>query len=393
MSWHPGPLKHWLELNDSGVWGDDPTGVNDTVVLRSTDIRLEGGWSIDDPAIRSIIPSEGFAKRLGVGDLVVVKSSGSPEHLGKTAIVTPDVAQLNACFANFVQRLRPRRSADPRYVWYLLNSKTASDEMANLGNTTTGLRNLNGTIIGSVRFPGPPLGEQSAIADFLDRETARIDALIAAKRRMIDLLEERWRAAVVKRMTELSALRGTTPLKRMVVCLDGRRIPLSQEERATRRGPFAYYGASGVVDYIDSYLFDETLVLLGEDGAQLADPHYEIAFVVQGKCWVNNHAHVLRPSGSDPHFLAMHLMTFDRMAFISGSTREKITQDDMAAIPVPALSLNEQRKEAARLAAGRDAARRAVAAVSAQVDLLVEHRQALITAAVTGELAVPGVTA
>jgi type I restriction enzyme, S subunit len=189
--WGPGPLRHWLAINDSGVWGEDPTGKGDVPVIRSTEIRLDGSWDLSEVATRSLASAEVQSKRLLQGDLVVVKSSGSPEHLGKTAIVTPVVAAMRPCFANFVQRLRACSWADPRYLWYLLNSRSATSELEVLGNTTTGLRNLNGSIIGSVTFPGPSLIEQRAIADFLDAETAYIDALIAKKQLMATLLRER----------------------------------------------------------------------------------------------------------------------------------------------------------------------------------------------------------
>ena len=184
-------LKYVLDLNDSGTWGEDPTGDNDVVVLRSTDIRLNGSWRITDPAIRHISGIDKLRKRLAYGDIVVVKSSGSPEHLGKSAIVTEDVASMRPCFANFVQRLRPSVSSDSRYIWYVLNSKWAADEMARLGNTTTGLRNLNAEIIGSVWIPVTTLAKQRAIANYLDTESGRIDALITKKRRSIELLAER----------------------------------------------------------------------------------------------------------------------------------------------------------------------------------------------------------
>ncbi len=182
---------------------------------------------------------------------------------------------------------------------------------------------------------------------------------------------------------------GAIPLRHLVRCLDGRRIPVSGEERASRTGPYPYYGASGIVDWIDDWLFDEHLVLLGEDGAQLGDPTYPVAQVVQGKIWVNNHAHVLRPTKADPTFLAFHLNTFDRVAFMSGGTREKITQDDMNRIPVPNLSIEHQRKIAHELSAVRAGSDRMISAIRRQDALLQERRQALVAAAVTGQLNIP----
>ena len=84
-------------------------------------------------------------------------------------------------------------------------------------------------------------------------------------------------------------------MKRFLVSLDGRRVPLSSEERSYRGGEFPYYGASGIIDSIDAFLFDEDLVLVSEDGANLLNRSTPIAFVATGKYWVNNHAHSLRP--------------------------------------------------------------------------------------------------
>jgi len=160
---------------------------------------------------------------------------------------------------------------------------------------------------------------------------------------------------------------------------------VSAEERAGRAGTYPYYGASGIVDWIDDWLFDEEIVLLGEDGAQLGDPAYPIAQVVRGKVWINNHAHVLRPVHVDAEFLSFHLNTCDRVAFTSGGTREKITQADMNRIPVPHLRAEHQRDVARQLAEVRAKSDDMVSVLTRQAALLEERRQALITSAVTGQ--------
>jgi len=131
---------------------------------------------------------EAAQARLRAGDLVVVKSSGSPSHLGKTALVTDEVERLGACFSNFVQRLRLVGSVEPRFAWYFLNSRFAAQQLDQLGTTTTGLRNITRGILAAVLFPCPPIEKQWAIADYLDRETARIDALTSAKDSTLALL-------------------------------------------------------------------------------------------------------------------------------------------------------------------------------------------------------------
>ncbi|MGI8433829.1 MAG: hypothetical protein ACR2LE_03725 [Nocardioidaceae bacterium] len=130
----------------------------------------------------------------------MTKSSGSARHIGKTTLVDDAVESLDASYGNFMQRLRVSPSrACPRYVWYLLNHDTVRSQFGDLSTTTTGLANLNATTIGSVLVPWFPLPEQRAIADYLDRETAQIDALIGKQERLIETLRER-RASVIDNM-------------------------------------------------------------------------------------------------------------------------------------------------------------------------------------------------
>ena len=206
--WKVRPLKAVLSRNDGGVWGDDPdeTGTGDTVVLRSTEQTVDGGWAIEAPAVRALSPREQADALLAVEDLVLTKSSGSELHIGKASLVTVEIAELNACFSNFMQRLRVQPGFEPRLVWYLLNCPVGRQQLVFHSNTTTGLANLNGTIIGQVMTPLPPLDEQRAIAACLDRETERMDALVAKKRQLIERLQE-YRTALITR----TVTRGLPP--------------------------------------------------------------------------------------------------------------------------------------------------------------------------------------
>ena len=201
--WEIRPLKALLSKNDSGVWGDDPDeeDVRSTIVLRSTEQTADGGWAIEAPATRMLSPPEKAGALLTVGDLVVTKSSGSEFHIGKASIVTAEVSDLNACFSNFMQRLRCRSGFDPRLVWYLLNSPVGRQQLVFNSNTTTGLANLNGTILGEVVTPVPPIDEQRTIAEYLDRETERIEILVAKKRQLIERLQEYRNALITRNVT------------------------------------------------------------------------------------------------------------------------------------------------------------------------------------------------
>jgi len=102
------------------------------------------------------------------------------------------------------------------------------------------------------------------------------------------------------------------------------------------KGTFPYWGAGNVVDYVDRFLFDEPLVLLGEDGAPFFECDRDVAFAVNGPIWVNNHIHVLRPLADrvEQRYLAHALNAVDYGRFISGSTRDKLTQEDMLRITI-----------------------------------------------------------
>jgi type I restriction enzyme S subunit len=208
--WEVKPLKALMSRNDAGVWGEDfdDEGV---IVLRSTEQTVDGKWKIDDPARRKLSIREASAARLALGDLVVTKSSGSELHIGKTSIVDERVAGLGCCFSNFMQRLRMAPPNTPQLHWYLLNCPVAREQLVFLSSTTTGLGNLNGSILGAIRVPVATQSEQRAIAAFLDRETARIDALVAKKERLIALLQEQRTALITRAVTK--GLDPTVPMK------------------------------------------------------------------------------------------------------------------------------------------------------------------------------------
>jgi type I restriction enzyme S subunit len=142
----------------------------------------------------------------------------------------------------------------------------------------------------------------------------------------------------------------TRPLGDVVDVLDHRRVPVSAVERAKRPGSVPYYGAAGRVGSIDEKLFDEPLLLLGEDGVQFFDQSKTKAYLIDGPSWVNNHAHVLRPRPDvDRRWLLHYLNVFDYDGYANGTTRLKLTKSSMTAIPVPVPPLDEQHRIVAAL--------------------------------------------
>ena len=125
--------------------------------------------------------------------------------------------------------------------------------------------------------------------------------------------------------------------------LDSKRIPVTANKR--RNGKYPYYGANGLQDYVDDYIFDDELVLLAEDGGNFNSKEKPIAYRVSGKCWVNNHAHVLKPKqGINVDYLCYALMYYDVSGLVNGATRQKLTQATMRKMKIPVLSEIDQLK-------------------------------------------------
>lgn len=125
--------------------------------------------------------------------------------------------------------------------------------------------------------------------------------------------------------------------------LDSMRIPITASDR--KEGKYPYYGANGIQDYVNDYIFDDELVLLAEDGGNFGSKEKPIAYRVSGKCWVNNHVHVLKPKEEiDVDYLCYSLMFYKVDGMINGATRKKLTQTAMKKMKIPLRNIVEQKK-------------------------------------------------
>lgn len=177
-------------------------------------------------------------------------------------------------------------------------------------------------------------------------------------------------------------------LEKCVDILDNQRIPVNSDERQKRQGNVPYFGATGQVGWIDDYLFDEELVLIGEDGAPFFDKSKPIAYIIDGKAWVNNHAHVLRAKSeiTSNLFLKWFLDLFDFHGYVNGTTRLKLNQGAMKPIPVLLPPLNEQKRIVEKL----EKLLGKVEAAQERLDkipvILKRFRQSILAAACSGKL-------
>ena len=147
-------------------------------------------------------------------------------------------------------------------------------------------------------------------------------------------------------MISRNSINGAFPIKRLgevVEFLDSQRRPVTESDR--RAGTYSYYGANGQQGTIDDFIFDEPLVLLAEDGGHFGEPERGIAYRISGKTWVNNHAHVLRPTSAiDLAYLCRVLENYDVTPFVTGTTRGKLTKAGASEIVIPLPPLPEQRR-------------------------------------------------
>ncbi len=315
-----------------------------------------------------------------------------------------ELSECRGCVSPAYTVLRAKQSIDSRYYKFLLKS---SGFVSELQASSTGIRDgktIRYSEFGDLLLPLPPAVEQHAIATFLDRRTARIDTLIAKYERLLELLEEKRQAVITRAVTkgldpnvpmkdsgvewlgEVPAQWEVGKLKHWMESLDHKRIPLNSEERADLEHFYPYYGASGIIDYVDSFIFDEALLLVGEDGANLVARGSRLSFVAEGRYWVNNHAHVLRPKGN-LHFWCERLEALDFAPFVTGSAQPKLTIEALlnmvVSLPVHA---GEQNAIGEYVRTFDQEYQLVISKVQHQIALLKEYRSTLITAAVTGKI-------
>ncbi len=131
---------------------------------------------------------------------------------------------------------------------------------------------------------------------------------------------------------------GTSSLLALADCLDNLRIPLNDAQRQRMQGDIPYCGANGVLDYVSDFVVDDDIILMAEDGGYFDEyASRPIAYRMQGKCWVNNHAHILKAKrGHDQGFLFYSLVHKNILSFLASGTRAKLNKSEMEKIVVPA---------------------------------------------------------
>jgi type I restriction enzyme S subunit len=306
--------------------------------------------------------------------------------------------------------LRARKTINSTYFHYLFRNPNC---LAELKKHSRGIMDMRLRLyfdkFGDIIIPFPSYETQNKIVCFLNDKTAKIDKAIALKEKLIALLKERKQIMIQNAVTkgldpnvkmkdsgvdwigEIPEHWEVKNLRYAFKFLNHRRIPLSAIERETMQGEYPYYGASGIIDYVDNYIFNEKTILIAEDGANLLSKSTPLAFVAEGKYWVNNHAHILQPKFEGFLYWAELLSLIDYTVFISGAAQPKLSRDSLGGVKVivPPKSEIEQLVKLIRKVNNKFS--RTFKLQSTQINKLKEYKATLIDSAVTGKIKVPGV--
>jgi type I restriction enzyme S subunit len=416
--WRRIRLKNLIEHVRNGTWGEEPDADQvGTVCIRAADFDRQRNRVSEAKLVRrSLTPVEVGKHRLQPGDLVLEKSGGGDRQpVGAAVIFDLDIPAVPT---NFAARVRPAQHVEPRFLNYVLRATYDLGINQRSIKQTTGLQNLDADSFFSERWAAPDREEQRAIADFLDRETARIDALIAKKHRIKRLLQERARIIVSEVVT---GSRDITTSKEFqgaparpigafaAVQLGRQRTP--KDDQGPHMVPYlrAANVKDGVLDLSDVkqmnfspaeqpiFALTPGDVLVTEGAGSLAAVGASTIWngEINGTVCFQNTLIRLRPRGDNisPSFLywwARHAYGSGLFAAeATGANIFHLGADRLRTVQVTLPSPTGQEEIVRYLEMASEHSQQLIGRQERQLGLLQEHRQALITAAVTGQMDIP----
>lgn len=277
--------------------------------------------------------------------------------------------------ADGVKVLKPKQFLDARFLRFYLKA----NPLPSLGYAR------HYRHISTLKVPLPSLDEQKRIVAVLDQAFATLDRASAhAGVNMADAtaLLSNWVRATFAASKHVWCVKSLVEVSEN---LDRLRVPITKSDREP--GAVPYYGASGVVDHVATHIFNEDLLLVSEDGANLLARTYPIAFSITGKAWVNNHAHVLRFNDLDTQeFVRLYLNSVSLEPFVTGMAQPKLNQKALNGIPIPFPEVAEQRRIVAQAREIGEASERARDRYDLQIADIEQLRQSLLQKAFSGQL-------
>ncbi|MFZ9751970.1 MAG: restriction endonuclease subunit S [Cyanobium sp.] len=399
--------------------------------LRTSNIQRELDWKSVYFVSKAFVNKPSQLVRLGD---VLMSMANSYELVGKVSVARQ--LPCETAFGAFLAALRPTQALTDQFLFHFLRSESVQSQIREGSSQTTNIANVSAARLREIVIPLAPLNEQRRIAAKLDATLAAVDA---CRQRLdgVEALLKRFRQAVLAAATsgeltrewrvvnplnidtannEIASLVEARLYNRMKVrnplepdlshwesqppaswmvgsvsmiaeCLDNQRIPVKKEKRKSAKGLYPYYGANGMVDMVDEYIFDGEIVLVTEDET-FYGREKPIAYRSSGKCWVNNHAHVLKPQDSiTADYLCYALMHYPVLPWLTGATgRAKLTQAVLNCLPIAIPPAAEMREIVIQVKSLFSLADQLEARLSAARKIVERLTPALLAKAFRGEL-------
>ena len=364
-------VQKMRKMKDSGIeWiGEIPEGWEVTKLKYLSTFPIEKNTHIDSPYI-GLENIESWTGKYVSSDSQYDKSqaltfSRNNILFGKLRPYLAKVfcASNDGCCSSEFCILNFSSPVNIRYFWNLLISPTFIDHVTK-STYGTKMPRANTDFIKNICVPVPPRIEQDRIALYLDATSAKIDSLISETRSSIEEYKKLKQAIITQAVTkgvrgeremkdsgvewigEINHRFSLIKLKYICSILDQYRKPISADKRSQSGSIlYDYYGASGAIDKIDDYTINDHVMLIGEDGANLRMRNLPLMYEVNGKAWINNHAHILKPTERvDFYYLFYSLEGLDINPYITGSSQPKLSQEKLQNIWVPLPDFEEQQE-------------------------------------------------
>lgn len=413
LSWSIHKLKY-LKSDEKYSIVDGPFGTqlhNDEYVdegvpvVRVTNLDFNGNFHSENLVF---ITEEKYnsLKRSSIkeNDLIIAKTGAT---IGKTGLFVGFDKGIvsSSCF-----KLAIKKHINLNLIKYLLISNVGQKQILILSSGAT-RDSMNIEEFSNIVFPIPNnTDEQNQIVNFLDKKVNIIDNTIEKDKELIELLKEKRNALINQAVTK--GLNPNVPMKDSGIewigeipknwqiskikyeleFLDYKRRPLSAEIRGEMDNKiYDYYGASGVIDKVDSYIFDGKFLLVGEDGANLLSRSTSLSFLAEGKFWVNNHAHILNVKNGILDYYVYLLEAIDYTPYIEGSAQPKLTAENLKNIQIVSPPKFEQKSISEYLNTKVNTLNQIIEKTETKIGLLEEYKASLIYNVVTGKVDVRGV--
>lgn len=307
----------------------------------------------------------------------------------------PIITKIQTSINQDLKVVRPKIKIHNDFLYYLfLNIENDIIKLSN-GTTVLGIT-LNS--LNEIDIHLPSLETQQAIVSKIEELFSELDKGIEDLK-TAQLQLKTYRQSVLKwafegKLTNEKVKDGELPkcweimkFGEVVNNYDGKRRPLSRDVRAKRQGKYRYYGATEIVDYINDFLFDGKYLLIGEDGANLVSKSRPLAFIVEGKFWVNNHAHIVQTKEFlNIDFLSYYFNSLNLAEYVTGTAQPKLNQANMNKIPIPIPKIEEQNKIVEELESRLSVADKMEESIAQSLQQAEALRQSILKKAFSGEL-------